>query len=86
MKRPALASSHCARRASCVQCLARFRRTFIRSSASVRVLGALARRHAEHQFRRSGVRPESGSTLTFFVVGLGALLLVARSQKFRPSN
>jgi hypothetical protein len=30
--------------------------------------------------------PESGSTLTFFVVGLGALLLVARSQKFRPSN
>jgi hypothetical protein len=30
--------------------------------------------------------PESESTLTFFVVGLGALLLAARSQKFRPSN
>ena len=30
--------------------------------------------------------PESDSTLTFFVVGLGALLLSARSQKFRPSN
>ena len=30
--------------------------------------------------------PESGSTLTFFVVGLGAVLLVARSQTFRPSN
>jgi len=30
--------------------------------------------------------PESGSTLMFFVMGLGAVLLVARSQKFRPSN
>ena len=30
--------------------------------------------------------PESESTLTFFVVGLGALLLIARSQTFRPSN
>ena len=28
--------------------------------------------------------PESGSTLTFFVVGLGALLVSALSQKFRP--
>jgi hypothetical protein len=30
--------------------------------------------------------PESESTLTFFVVGLGALFLVAQSQKVRPSN
>jgi hypothetical protein len=30
--------------------------------------------------------PEADSTLTFFVVGLGALLLVARSPKFRASR
>jgi hypothetical protein len=30
--------------------------------------------------------PESESTLTFFFVGLGALLIIARSPKFRPSD
>ena len=30
--------------------------------------------------------PESEGTLTFFVVGLGALLIIARSHKLHPSN
>jgi hypothetical protein len=33
-----------------------------------------------------GPVPELDSTLTLFVVGLGALVIIARSRTFRPSN